>query len=156
MKARRKCNPFFIFLVFLIAGCQSRDEFLWEIGCYVFGIYFLLLVATILLPRIHRTQWFRTLAKRIEMPVAGLACLVILGGIGVIAFGFQNFMGASFGPGKLTSVLGVMVLIAGANLLLWARADSPEEKTLRMKIVLTSMTFGLSLLYILGGASLIG
>jgi hypothetical protein len=146
-------------LAFLAAlmfpGCQDRNEFLWQIGCYVFGVYFIVLLITMALPKIHRLHWFQFLAECIKTPVQYLAGFVILGGVVIVGVGCSKW-GADFGPEKLTILFGTMVLIAGANLLLWARSDSPEEKALRMKIVLMSVSFGMSLAYIMFGAQLIG
>lgn len=139
----------------VLPGCQNRDEFLWQVGCYVFGAYFVILLITMALPKIHRLHWFQFLAECIKTPVQYLAGFIILGGVVVIGVGCSTW-GADFGPEKLTILFGTMVLIAGANLLLWARSSSPEEKALRMKIVLMSVSFGMSLAYIMCGAQLIG
>lgn len=139
----------------VIPGCQSRDEFLWQVGCYVFGAYFVILLITMALPKIHRLHWFQFLAEKIKTPVMYLAGFIILGGAVVVGVGCSKWA-EDFGPGKLTILFGSMVLIAGANLLLWARSNSPEEKALRLKIVLMSISFGMSLAYIMCGAQLIG
>ena len=140
--------------VLIFPGCQDRDEFLWQIGCYVFGVYFVVLLITTALPKIHRLRWFQLLAECTKTPVQYLAGFVILGGIVIFSIGCSEWA-ADFGPEKLTILLGTMTLIAGANLLLWARSNSPEEKALRMKIVLMSLSFGMSLAYVMFGAQLI-
>ena len=141
------CLPF-------LAGCQQRDEFVWQLGCYVFIVYTAMLVITVLLPKFVRTRCFLFIYESIKSSVGALAWEVMLGGLIIFGIGVSRLW-EKFGPEKLTILLGAIVLIGGANMLLWARADQAEERAIRLKVVLVSTSFGLCILYLMTGAALI-
>lgn len=154
-KSRKHFVAIFAFMVLLCSSCRSHNEFLWQIGCYLFIGYFILLLTTIMLPKIHRLRWFQSLIEEVKTPASYLAGFILLGGIFIIGVGCSKWAD-DFGPGRLTLLLGAIVLTGGANLLLWARSNSPEEKALRLKIVLMSTAFAIGIANIMCGSQLLG
>lgn len=158
---RRKPRPsqlllvLFVLLLSSTTGCSSaRDEFLWQLGVILFAVYLFVLTMVVVMPKLHRQAWFQRFAEAIRIPtlvVASAACII---GTAAFVMGLTR-LGEDFGPRKLLFLMGVILMILGVNLFLWVCATTPEEKTLRAKVVSLSVSFGVGLLYVMLGAQLI-
>ncbi len=146
----------FILCIFLLgAGCApSREEFLWQLGVILFVVYLFVLTVTVGMPKLHRRLWFQRLTQLVRKPMLGVAGIVCIGGTATFVIGLTR-LGDEFGPQKLLFLMGFILIVTGMNLFLWVYATTPEEKTLRAKIVTLSISFGVGLAYVMFGAQLI-
>lgn len=134
-------------------GCgPDREETIWILGSHLFLIYALSLTAVLVLQRLHRWPVFIAMVEKVKTPAAVLGGLVATGGSLLIATGIPDLF-EDPGPAMLTSFLGVMVLIAGIHLCLWARASAAGDKAGHAKVFTMTAGFVVGLVYILGGVN---
>jgi hypothetical protein len=142
----------FLFLGIIVApGCRESQTTVWQLGCYLFFVYALLMVIAVLLPKVHRLAYFQELVVKFKEPLWCGALGVLMGGILTTYVGFRGWLNL-IDADRLVLLFTCPVFIGGVNLILWLRASSPEEKTLRLKVVLVSVSTGLGLLFFIAGA----
>lgn len=157
MTKKNKVITFMALAAFLFPSCQSRNEFLWQTGCFIFLMYLATLAITLVMPKIHQLHWFQRLVEIIRIPTACVGSLIILIGAKACYIGFSRWYDG-FNPQKMMAMLGAMIIIAGISLILWARKNqSPEKRILFSKIAIMSGGFGVAIYHLIkGGERLFG
>lgn len=138
-----------------LSGCApSREEFLWILGSNLFLLYAVSLVAVLLLQKLHNTPAFLGLVERIRTPASIAGWLVGLVGVWFILTGIPALLDEA-GPDKLQPFLGIMILIAGVHLCLWARTPDAAKKGAHAKVLALSCGFIVGGFYIASGAGML-
>ena len=140
-----------------LSGCghSTTEQAKWILGSHLFLFWALSLMALMVLQRLHKWSVFISLIEKVKTPASILGASVSVLGVWFVVVGIPKLFAKPAEAQKLTSFLGVMVLVSGVHLYRWARAPSPGEKATALKVSVLSVAYGLGLLYILSGVGLL-